>query len=230
MDQQSLPKLAPQDRENRGSASWTALGEVFLTNLAGQDFDGLANLFHPMVHFRALLPSKEVGETTNQGAVSWFRKWFGDFDILQVQQSMANLVSDRLHISYRLMVHSQENGWEIIEQQIYTIIREERFADLWLLCSGFRPKQASSDAPDVQGQPTIQPQLGGDQFYNAGDRGCAEGPLDEISALMSHMKTGQSLEIYATDPSVARDLPAWCHLSGHEMVKNSGNFFLIRHS
>lgn len=50
--------------------------------------------------------------------------------------------------------------------------------------------------------------LGADSFYDAGDKGCAAGPLDEIAALMRRLAPGQTLEVRATDPSVAGDLPA----------------------
>lgn len=56
-----------------------------------------------------------------------------------------------------------------------------------------------------------------------------EGPLDEIASLMRHMASGQTLEVRATDPSVAGDLPAWCRLSGHEFIKQEGDRYLIRH-
>ena len=70
--------------------------------------------------------------------------------------------------------------------------------------------------------------LGADAFYDAGDQGCAAGPLDEIAALMRRLAPGQTLEVRATDPSVAGDLPAWCRLTGHELVPHEGDRYLIR--
>jgi TusA-related sulfurtransferase len=70
--------------------------------------------------------------------------------------------------------------------------------------------------------------LGADAFYDAGDKGCAAGPLDEIAALMRRLAPGQTLEVRATDPSVAGDLPAWCRLAGHELVTRDEDHYLIR--
>ncbi len=70
--------------------------------------------------------------------------------------------------------------------------------------------------------------LGADAFYDAGDKGCGEGPLDEIADLMRSLASGQTLEIRATDPSVAIDLAAWCRLTGHTLVTREGDRYLIR--
>jgi TusA-related sulfurtransferase len=70
--------------------------------------------------------------------------------------------------------------------------------------------------------------LGAGAFYDAGDLGCAAGPLDEIAARMRRLTPGQTLEVRATDPSVANDLPAWCRLAGHELVTREGDRYLIR--
>jgi TusA-related sulfurtransferase len=70
--------------------------------------------------------------------------------------------------------------------------------------------------------------LGADAFYDAGDQGCAAAPLDEVAARMRRLAPGQTLEVRATDPSVANDLPAWCRLAGHELVQHEGDCYLIR--
>jgi tRNA 2-thiouridine synthesizing protein A len=67
-----------------------------------------------------------------------------------------------------------------------------------------------------------------DAFYDAGDKGCGEGPLDDIALLMRRLSPGQTLEIRATEPSVAVDLPAWCRLTGHTMVHVAGDRYLVR--
>jgi TusA-related sulfurtransferase len=72
--------------------------------------------------------------------------------------------------------------------------------------------------------------FGADAFYNAGDQGCAAGPLDEIAAQMRRLTPGQTLEVRATDPSVANDLPAWCRLAGHELARHEGDRYLLRRS
>ena len=70
--------------------------------------------------------------------------------------------------------------------------------------------------------------FGADAFYDAGDKGCGDGPLDDIALLIRKMRAGQTLEIHATEPSVAVDLPAWCRLTGHRMVEQAGDHYLVR--
>jgi tRNA 2-thiouridine synthesizing protein A len=75
-------------------------------------------------------------------------------------------------------------------------------------------------------------ELGGDAFYDAGDRGCAEGPLDAIAGMLRGLQPGQTLEIRATEPSVGNDLPAWCRLAGHTLLESrsgpAGDRYLVR--
>ncbi len=197
-----------------------ALGESFLEALEEQDFGRLETLFAPQVRFRALVPGICEGKTSGE-ATSWLRRWFGDADKFQVLQSAADQVFDRLYLRYRLRVHDAGGGWQVLEQQAYCDVRDGRIADMWLLCSGFRP--------DAAGQSRVpEPVFGADAFYDAGARGCAEGPLEEIAGLLRPMASGQTLEVHATDPSVAGDLPAWCRLAGHELLKQAGEHYLIR--
>jgi hypothetical protein len=70
--------------------------------------------------------------------------------------------------------------------------------------------------------------LSANSFYDAGDQGCGAGSLDEIALLMRRLEPGQTLEVRATDPSVAGDLPAWCRLVGHELARQEGDHYLIR--
>lgn len=87
------------------------------------------------------------------------------------------------------------------------------------------------------GQDTQQPKTtepvetiyNADGFYNAGDKGCASGPMDEIAAIIRKMDSGQTLEIYATDPSVASDLGAWCRMTGNQLLEQRGAHYLIQH-
>jgi TusA-related sulfurtransferase len=96
-------------------------------------------------------------------------------------------------------------------------------------------------APETAGQidattPTAQPikttavisNFQADSFYDAGDLGCAFGPLDEIAKEMRTMSSGQTLEIRATDPTVSVDLAAWCRMTGNSLVDQAGDRYLVR--
>jgi TusA-related sulfurtransferase len=45
---------------------------------------------------------------------------------------------------------------------------------------------------------------------------------------MRQMSPGQTLEVRATDATVAVDLPAWCRLAGHQLIAREGHRYLIR--
>ncbi len=55
-------------------------------------------------------------------------------------------------------------------------------------------------------------------------------PFDDISNLIRPLAAGQTLEIHATDPSVAADLSAWCRLSGPTLLNRPGIISLIQHN
>ena len=56
-----------------------------------------------------------------------------------------------------------------------------------------------------------------DAEWDAGNMGCGELVLGLRMRLQS-MKPGQVLKLTATDLGVPEDLPAWCRLTGHQLV------------
>jgi tRNA 2-thiouridine synthesizing protein A len=88
-------------------------------------------------------------------------------------------------------------------------------------------KERTQEARPLPSEP-VESLFDADAFFDAGNKGCAEGPLDRIAALMRQLEPGQTLEVRATDPSVAVDLPAWCRMTGHAVVEQEGDRYLIR--
>lgn len=181
------------------------VGQSFLESLAAQDFDRLETLFTPQVRFRALVPPGMREGQTAREATSWLRRWFGDADDLQVLQSAADLVFDRLYLCYRLRSHDTANGWRVVEQQAYCIVQDGCIADMWLLCSGFRP-----DAISQPLAPT--PRFQADWFYDAGDTGCADGSLEAIAAVLREMAPEQTLEIHLRRALPPEEVAAYLRL------------------
>jgi len=54
--------------------------------------------------------------------------------------------------------------------------------------------------------------------FDGGDLDCGSGLLLHIRRRIDPLDSGQLLEICSTEPSVAEDLPAWCRLTGNELV------------
>ncbi|MEK7487587.1 MAG: sulfurtransferase TusA family protein [Planctomycetota bacterium] len=69
----------------------------------------------------------------------------------------------------------------------------------------------------------IQP----DQEWNAGDLGCGDLVL-ELRAKLKAMKPKQILKLTATDPGAPEDIPAWCDLTGHKLLKTEKPHYYIQ--
>jgi tRNA 2-thiouridine synthesizing protein A len=66
-----------------------------------------------------------------------------------------------------------------------------------------------------------------DVTWDAGDMGCGELVLELRNRLKS-MTPGQVLELRATDPGAPEDLPAWCRLTGHDLVSIEHPIYRIK--
>jgi len=62
---------------------------------------------------------------------------------------------------------------------------------------------------------TGQPPAG--VLVDGGDRACGELLL-VLAARARHLEPGTVIRLIATDPAAAIDLPAWCHLTGHQFL------------
>lgn len=67
-----------------------------------------------------------------------------------------------------------------------------------------RPQKQHAHAPDVS--------------FDGGDLDCGNGLLLLIRKHIDPMSPGQLLEILSTESSVEEDLPAWCRLTGNQLV------------
>lgn len=94
---------------------------------------------------------------------------------------------------------------------------------------GSEPVAAQTPAVKTRTTP-VAPIFDADQFYDAGDKGCAMGPMDEIATIVRTMASGQALEIHASDPTVAVDLSAWCRMTKNTLLEERDGHYLIRKS
>jgi TusA-related sulfurtransferase len=56
--------------------------------------------------------------------------------------------------------------------------------------------------------------LGADEFYDAGDGGCAGPALRDIARILEDLPPGRALEIRTTEPSGRDNLRAYCRMRG----------------
>jgi len=209
--------------------TFTSIGQAYLDALAERDFGRIEKLLHPHMRFRGLEPRVVREETTAEEALSWFRGWFGAADVFTLTQFSIDQIVDRLHIAHRVQLHDQD-GWQEVAQHLYCIIQHEVITDMALLCSGFRPlpeQPVVQQTPDALAFSSPESRLDAPLFYDVSDQGCAEGPLGRIAQLARRLSGGQTLEVRATNPSVAHDLPAWCRLAGYELLQQDGDRYVI---
>lgn len=66
-----------------------------------------------------------------------------------------------------------------------------------------------------------------DTYFDAGDMGCGELVL-ELKFRMKELPAGALMHLIASDPGAPVDLPAWCKMTGHNMVQAEHPNYLIK--
>lgn len=66
-----------------------------------------------------------------------------------------------------------------------------------------------------------------DDAWDAGDMGCGELVL-ELRGRMLALAPGAVLRLTARDPGAPEDLPAWCRMTGHVLVRAEHPLYWIR--
>jgi len=66
-----------------------------------------------------------------------------------------------------------------------------------------------------------------DAFVDVGETLCGELAL-LLRSELRELGPGQVLEVLARDPAAPQDLPAWCQVTGHRMLRAEPPHFWIR--
>jgi len=72
-----------------------------------------------------------------------------------------------------------------------------------------------------------EPPATADQEWDAGSMGCGELVL-KLRLRLREVAAGEVLAVTATDPGAIEDLPAWCELTGHALVRAEHPRYWIR--
>src|SRR5437867_6783607 len=67
-------------------------------------------------------------------------------------------------------------------------------------------------------EPVDRHQLAADARFDGGDLDCGNGLLLLIRQHMDPLERGELLEFRSTEISVEADFPAWCRMTGNELV------------
>ncbi|MBI1839918.1 MAG: sulfurtransferase TusA family protein [Verrucomicrobia bacterium] len=84
---------------------------------------------------------------------------------------------------------------------------------------GFEPRNAQNDRDD-----SIP---AADAAWDAGDQGCGELAL-ELRMRLERLKPGEVLLLTTRDLGAPQDVPAWCGLTGHALLREAVPHYWIR--
>lgn len=63
--------------------------------------------------------------------------------------------------------------------------------------------------------------------WDAGEMGCGQLAV-ELRRRIDEMSPGDTLEIISRDPGAPSDLPAWCRMTGNELVSADPPIYVIK--
>ena len=116
-----------------------AIGTRFIEAVAAQDEAAIAACFASGAEFRALVPPGLRERTGADETAALVAGWFADSTELELVDSQADEIGDRVHVRYRL--RGIEDGERyVVEQHLYCVVADGVIERADLLCSGFRPE------------------------------------------------------------------------------------------
>jgi len=121
------------------------LAAIVAAAVARRDPQRLSALLTDTARLRALLPGGPIEAHGSENVAACFCAMFADFDTVQVAESGAEPVADRLLIHYRLRVGQAATRWVCTQTAVCSVV-DGRIAVVNLLCSGFREIEDDDDA------------------------------------------------------------------------------------
>jgi len=121
-------------------------GRTFVDALVAKDRHALVSVLDPQIDFRGLTPNRDWRGTAPDEVVEiGIGNWFEPRDhVREVLEFQTEPIADRHHLRYRLRV-SNPDGEYVVEQQAYSDAPDGRIRRMSVVCSGFRPWEATPD-------------------------------------------------------------------------------------
>ncbi len=198
-------------------ASVSSVADHFLQALAQRDFSALTSCFDEGTHFRALVPKGLREATSASDAAGYFRQWFGGAERFDLIHSDVEFLAARQHWMWRFDVQ-RAGERQVVEQQAFASIADGRIVRMELVCSGFQPFAPLEDHDVKSNQRTLP--LPDDVLDAAGEDCATLTPL--LAAHIRKLGSKRILEVWTDDPAAIDSLPAWCRLTGHELLAVDG--------
>lgn len=190
--------------------------------LAASDLEGVAAVFAPDAHLRALLPREDVDARGAGEAAAWFWSWFGDAE--QVAITALDVQSLGSVTTFRFRARAKKpRGWSQIEQVGVCELEDGCVASMRLACSGFQ-YEAGGEAQVAQGANQQATPDGAERrgaaiehHFDAGDLGCGSGLPQAFRERIAGVAPGDVLTVQTRDASAREDLPALARMLGHHV-------------
>jgi TusA-related sulfurtransferase len=182
-----------------------AVGLEFIAGLVHRDPSRLEACFHTGARLRALVPSGPQEHEGSAALAKQFLHWFQEADVLETLEQRVDTVADRLHIRYRFRETYADGETDVIEQDAFCEVRDQKIVAMDLVCSGHRPERR---APGTE-----------IHHYDAGELGCGSGLPQAFRQEIATVPVGAVLEVRTRDPSAKEDLPSLARLLGHRVLR-----------
>ncbi len=220
---------------------WRQVAESWVQGVAERDFGRLALLCQPDVRGRLLTPGSFDTVDNAQALEGKFQQWFGESDLIRIEQTQIQRVGEKLSIFYRLLLREKDK-WSEVEQHVSGFLRADLIGRLDLLCSGFQPVPPPGDAPAAHdANDDVKENLPGsgaqskssrrvDRFAPVADAILLMDTSSEtlgstcsiltpaIKARLREMAPDQVLKVQVNDATARSDIEAWCRLSSNELL------------
>ncbi len=205
-------------------------GDDWIQVIIDQDFENLTAICHPDIQSILLLPKRIAHLENVADLAKEVEDWFGEYDLIQIEQSRVAMVGEKLAIFYRLRC-TENGGIDTIEQQLYCNVHDGRIEQLRLICSGFQRDQHEIDISlpaKVNTSPVNEPfsQQTAPQadtlleFYeNEGQGSTCARLTPQIKSKLVGLSSGQVLEVHVDDITAKEDIEAWSRLSGNTLLQ-----------
>jgi GNAT superfamily N-acetyltransferase len=117
----------------------SAIGTQLVEAIGARDASAVAACFRPGAAIRALIPPGLREGSGADEVAALVVGWFADSTELELVDSRAEEVGDRLHVAYRFEGVEEGDSY-IVEQHLFCTLVDGAIEAADLLCSGFRPR------------------------------------------------------------------------------------------
>jgi tRNA 2-thiouridine synthesizing protein A len=117
---------------------------------------------------------------------------------------------------------------ELAAQLVEHIHRRQCFLRAWQEAEGLDSASTMTfDASKTREEYPMDAISSAQSDWDAGDMGCGELVM-MLRIKLKDLSAGDILKVRATDPAAPEDIPAWCRMTGHQLMNMQHPLYFIR--